>query len=552
MVDGAGRLRPHWRGVLGVYGGLADELPERAQRLERAAAEEGVASVLPGSDRAASGWRCDPLPLPLPAGAFAELEAGLVQRARLIEAVLADIYGPQRLLAERRMPAALLFANPGFLRPCRDLAQGVRLHGYAADLVRGGDGCWEVRAEITGGAAGLGKAQHNRRLLARVLPEPFRPALVRDLPPFMELWQDSLHRLAPRRTGNPAVVLLTPGVADPDWFEHMLLARELACTLAEPGDLTVRGGAVFLKTLQGLRAVDVLLRRVAGHLLDPLELDAGALGGVPGLLDAARAGAVRIVNHPGNEVAEQAGFAALLPELAPVLLGEALRLPSAPDLVSASLAPCLDGNLLVPRPVVLRVFLVHDGTRWQAMPGGLARVPAANQPSAGAAQGFGLCKDVWVISEDRNDIVGPPSPVLPPLALRRSAGELPSRVADNLYWLGRSVERLDRGARLVRAAAGRAVRGGAVRPHEVAELECLLRCLVDAGLIDAEAASAGSQAALAGALRATVREGREPGAVVRLFDAVARLTESVRDRLTGDMYATFTRSLRAARAVLEF
>lgn len=549
MVDGAGRVRPHWRGVLGAYAAIGDELPVRAARLDRAAAEDGIASVLPGSEASAPAWRLDPLPLPLPAAEFAALEDGLDQRARLIEAVLADIFGPQLLLAEGAVPPALVFANPHFLRPCRDLAPPVRLHRYAADLVRGADGCWRVLADRTAAPSGLGLARENRRLLARVVPEALRPFPLRPLRPFFELWQDSLQRLAPAGSGNPAVALLTPGVAHPRWFEHMLLSRDLGCALVEAGDLTVRGGALLLKTLHGLRPVDVLLRGLDGRLLDPLELDGPTRAGVPGLLDAARDGAVCVVNHPGSGLVEAPGFAAHLPALARRLLGEALLLPQVEGPVATpSLAPFLGSAGLAPQPVVLRLFLVHDGNRWRALPGGLARAAQAGTDPRPLPAG-GICKDVWVMAEDNGDITGPAPRPAPPLRLRRSPGELPSRVADNLYWLGRSVERLDRGARLVRAATARAVRGAALLPHEAVELECLLHCLQDGTLLAGEAeGAAASPALLAQALLATVREGREQGAIAHLFDEVARLTESVRDRLTGDMYATFTSALRAARA----
>ena len=385
MVDGAGGLRPHWRSVLGAYAALTDGLAARARRLDRAVAEEGVAALLPSAGDPVSPWRCDPLPLPLPAPEFVALAAGLDQRARLLEAVLADLFGPQRLLAEGLVPPALVFANPSFLRPCRDLGGGVRLHFYAADLIRAPDGAWTVTSDRTDGAAGLGLARENRRLLARVLPEPFRPVQVRPLRPFFELWQESLHRLAPPGRGNPSVALLSEGATHPYWFEHMLLARELGAALVEPGDLTVRNGAMFLKTLRGLQPVDVLIRRLAGRLLDPLELDSGPLAGVPGLLDAARGGSVRIVNDPVAGLLEAPGFAALLPALAGRLLGEPLQLPNAAAGVPASVAPWLVGEGLEPRPVVLRLYLVHDGEGWRTMPGGLARVLTADAPEPGGA-----------------------------------------------------------------------------------------------------------------------------------------------------------------------
>ena len=333
MVDGGGRLRPHWRAVLGAYAALADDLPARAARLDQAAEEDGIASLLPGSDGTARAWRPDPLPLPLPAAEFAALEAGLIQRAGLIEAVLADLYGPQRLLAEGVLPPALVFANPGFLRPCRDLGPAARLMLYAADLVRGPDGRLD----------GAGRP-HRRALGPRHRarePAPARPRAARAVPadagapapPVLRAVAGQPATAARRAArGQPAVALLTPGVGHPHWFEHMLLSRDLGCALVEPGDLTVRGGALFLKTLRGLQPVDVLLRRMDGRLLDPLELDGGTVAGMPGLLDAARAGAVSIVNHPGTGLAEAPGLAAFLPALAERLLGAPLALPQVPTL----------------------------------------------------------------------------------------------------------------------------------------------------------------------------------------------------------------------------
>ncbi len=599
MVDGRGGLYPHWRGVLGAFVSIRDGLAERARRLELAFAEEGVTSFVPGTGAAERTWRCDLVPLPIPADEFAALEAGLCQRARLLEVVLADMYGPQALLSEGRLPPALVYANPAWLRACGDTAgSGVRLHFYAADLIRGPDGRWRVLADRTGGAAGVGTARENRRLLARVLPEAFHPVQVRQLRPFFDIWQHSLQRLAPPGRGNPSLALLTPGAGHPQWFEHMFLARELSCALVEAGDLTVRGAAVFLKTLKGLQQIDVLLRRIDGRLVDPLELDGGMAAGVPGLLDAVRAGTLRVVNDPGSGAAEAPALAAFLPALAERLLGEPLSLPAvrtlwlgdpdaraqverepgrwrigpaldgtaqaaapplpalvearpwawaAAEVVPASVAPCVGGGALVPCPVILRLFLVHDGTRWRAMPGGLGRVLADGELPAGRLPEGGLCKDVWVLSEDRADIQGPPALASPPLSLRRTTGDVPSRVADNLYWLGRMVERLERSARLVRAAIARVVRGTSLMPRELAELDCLLRCLADARVIPSDVAATATPATLAEMLHATVREGRERGAIARQFAEVARLTELVRDRLTGDMYGTFTTMLRAAR-----
>src|ERR1700677_1116213 len=334
MVDGRGGLRPHWRGLLGALASLAEGgLQEAARRVDRALEDEGVTSILPGVERLS--WRCDPIPLPLPAAEFQQLAAGLAQRATLLAALLADLYGKQSLLSDGVLPPALVYPNPGFLRACRASAGGPawpqRMEFYAADLIRGPNGHWMVLADRTAGAAGIAIARENRRVLARVMPETFRGTQIRTLRPFFDAWQDALQRLAPDRA-NPSIALLTPGTGSPHWFEHMFLSRELSCALVEGGDLTVRDGVVFLKTLKGLQQVDVLLRRLDSRMIDPLELDAGSLLGVPGLMDAARSGTLRISNDPGAGLVEAPALAAWLPALSLRMLGERLLLPSLPTM----------------------------------------------------------------------------------------------------------------------------------------------------------------------------------------------------------------------------
>ncbi|WP_338662483.1 circularly permuted type 2 ATP-grasp protein [Pararoseomonas sp. SCSIO 73927] len=594
MVDGRGRVRPHWSGLLGALCGLPEgELALRAQRLDRAFEEEGTAGLLPAAAPGDRARRLDPVPLVLDATGFEALAAGLAQRARLLEAVLADLYGPQRLLAEGMVPPELVFPNPCFLRPCRDPRPGAApprfLHGYAADLIRGPDGRWHVAADRLVSMEGVAQALTNRAHMARTLPECTRAVPMRPLRPFVDAWRDMLHHAAGGDASGPAAVaLLTPGVGHRAWAEHVTLARDLSCALAEAGDLTARGGALYLKTLRGLQPVRVLLSRIDGALLDPLELGGRTSLGVPGLLDAMRAGGLAVHNHPGAGLAEAPGLRAFLPALCEALLGEVPALPSRETLwlgdpaararvaaapegftlrpaargvpegpgpdkdprawcavarMAPSLSPSLQlgGEGLEPRPVVLRMFLLHDGAEWRALPGGLARVADAE------GRATPLCKDVWVLSEDRAEIRGPGPLNLPALPIRRAAGDLPSRVADNLFWLGRYVERLDDSARLMRATLARLDRAPML-PHDVAEVAALARCLQDARLItEEERPSSGEDAALR---RALARAGREGGRLHRLTGEVARLVEATRDRLTGDMHAAFTVPLRDSRAAL--
>lgn len=611
MVDGRGGIRPHWRGIVGMLASLPQGgLLDRARRLDRAFEEEGVVTVLPADPvqgPAQRPWRCDPVPMVLSASEFAVLEAGLSQRAALLSEVLADLYGPQRLLGAGLLPPGLVFANPGFLRPCRAPFPPVRpiVQLMAADLVRSPAGTWQVLADRTGAPNGVGFARENRRMVARVMPEAFRTVQVRQLRPFFDHWVDSLQRAAPAGADNPSLALLTQGAAHESWFEHVFLSRELGCALVEGADLTARDGQVFLKTLKGLSRIHVLLRRIEGRLVDPLELASDSAVGIPGLLDAMREGGVRVVNDPGSHLAEAPALAAFLPRLAEHILGEPLRLPSVPTLwlgdpaaaaavlaaperwmirpaldgaaaalhpaemgaeakehllariraapasfaateaVQPSAAPGLGEGGLTPRRLVLRLFALADGKgTWQAMPGGLARLIEDGDRLTGRLPKMGTAKDVWVLSEDRTDIVGPAAFALPPLAIRRASGELPSRVADDLFWLGRYVERLENAARLLRAVLTRLSRGWLL-PRDLAELRALARCLAEAGLVEPELASAAPDGpALPRAILDVCRPSRP---VAQLLDHVGRLTRSVRDRLTADMWATITHLAAEAR-----
>jgi uncharacterized circularly permuted ATP-grasp superfamily protein/uncharacterized alpha-E superfamily protein len=598
MADGTGHAKPHWRNLLSTMFALGHEtLAQRARMLDQAFADEGITAILPG-ERAVN-WRCDPIPLLISAAEFAHIEAGLAQRAQLMEMILADLYGPQTLLAEQLIPPDLVYGNPYFLRPCHTVDSRRKdryLAFYAADMLRGPDGAWRVLADRTGQAQGLAYALENRRIMARVVPELFRSQRIEQLRQYLEITSEALQALAP--DDNAGVALLSSGHSDPLWFEHVLLSRELSIGLVEGGDLTLRNGKVFLKTLRGLQRIGVLLRRKEGHLVDSLELSAGA--GVPGLLDAIRSGSVRMVNDPGSGVAEAPALAAFLPTLARRFLGEDLQLasqatlwlgegavvrtvlrdlegwivrpatdgnahPVVPMMLSTaerselaarmaaepaafaasvapvpSLAPCAGEHGLDAKPIALRMFLTFDGTRWRAFPGGLARALSEEDALAGRLPRNALSKDVWVMQEETSTVQGALGLFTPRLAIRRTSGDLPSRVADNFYWLGRYLERLEEAARLQRAVIARLLRPSP-SAREVAEMHVLVASLIRAKMMLPEDASILGAGMLASAV---MRAFRHDGGMRRVLSHVARQVDQLRDRLTGEMHAVLTRSLR--------
>jgi uncharacterized circularly permuted ATP-grasp superfamily protein/uncharacterized alpha-E superfamily protein len=593
-LDDQGRLRPHWRRMLGSLLGLgANTLAERMQELELAYAHASPAAA-PGARQ----WRCDPVPLLFTEAEFLELTAALGQRATLLEAVLADMYGPQTALAAGALPPALVYPSPAYLRPCANMP-GRHLQLYAADLLRQPDGGWHVLADRTAEPAGLAYALENRRLIASVLPEVFRAADIAPLRPFFDIWQDALQRLAPGHAGNPGVAVLTQGPADPHWFEQMVLSRELGCALLEDGDLTVRRGALWLKTLRGLSPVHVLLRRQPGGSIDPLELDTDAADGVPGLLCAMRAGTVAVLNGAGAAAAQSPGLAAFLPVLARHFLRQELVLPSietlwlgdppsrarvladpavwrigpvhgatqtgttpaeilarpwafaAQALPAPSLAPCIDADgRLTPRGIVVRLFLLWDGAAWRALQGGVARVADAGDVLEGGASRPCVAKDVWVLSQDGRTIVGPGHVAVPALPIRRMAGDLPSRVAENFYWFGRYLERLENAARLTRAMLARLGRP-ALTPRDVPDMVALAACLTEAGMLSADIGAGAGAAVLADQLRRAMAA--DQGVMGRLTARVQDLAETLRDRLSGDMHGMVAhgmRGLKGARLAL--
>jgi uncharacterized circularly permuted ATP-grasp superfamily protein/uncharacterized alpha-E superfamily protein len=604
MASGQGALRPHWRAMMATVGGIPPaQLAEKQARAGAHLAHADEFVAIYGRDPKRAPWSIDLLPLILPENEWQAIVDGLSQRARLLDLVLADLYGEQRLVADRLVPPYLVYANPAFLRPMRHVGRAggaPHLQFYAADLVRMPDGAWRIFADRTQAPSGVGYALRNRRLLARIFPEAFRVHPMRRLQPFLDLWQATLQRLGAHHGDDARAVLLTPGPYNEAYFEHVYLARELSITLAQGSDLTVRDDVVYLKTLEGLLRVDVIYRRVDGEYCDPLELRQDSALGVAGLVDAARAGKVAIVNLPGSALVETPAFAPFLPGLARHLLGEELKLPAvttwwcgqqaALAAVRASLesfvirptfdpdqkpidsatqsreeraallarlnanseafvalervvygvAPTLGKDGLVPRPIVLRVVALWNGSDWSVMPGGVARVVEDGDMYRSRLLHGGVAKDVWVLTTDDLDVRTPSVPATPARA-HRAAGALQSRVADDLFWLGRYVERLDAAARVFRAVLNR-LTGGGLGPRDMAELVRLAGALQRNGWISAAVAGSPVDGAnfAGGIARAATASG---GVAQDCLDAVRRLAFAVRDRLSLDMWHTLNHML---------
>ena len=307
-----------------------DDLDRRVQTLHKQVHDNGITFNL-YADEAHSQrpWSLDLFPLLLTSEDWADIERGVIQRAQLLEALMADVYGPQRLLAEAMIPPALVHGHPGYVRAMHGATPvgGAHLHLAAFDLVRTPAGQWVVMSQRTQAPSGLGYLLENRLLISRHFPQAFEAMHIQRLASSYRVWVESLKQLSP---AGPAahVALLTPGPYNDTYFEHVYLARYLGLTLVEGSDLTVRHDRLFLKTLRGLEPVHVLVKRLDDEFLDPLELRADSALGVPGLLQAIRAGQVLVANAPGSAFLESPALLGFMPALCERLLHQKLQLPA--------------------------------------------------------------------------------------------------------------------------------------------------------------------------------------------------------------------------------
>lgn len=613
MFAAAHEPRAHWRPVLeSLAGQSAERMRERLHALERQLRENGVTyNVYADPQGADRPWELDLLPLILPQDEWAAIEAAVAQRATLLNRILLDVYGGQRLLEDGLLPRALVHGHAGFLRPCHGVRApgGVMLHLYAADLARSPDGRWWVVHDRTQAPSGAGYALENRIVISRAFPELFHDLKVQHLASFFATLRDSLAHWAPPNggaaaSGSPLTVLLTPGPHNETYFEHTYLARYLGLPLVEGGDLTVREGCVWLKTLSGLKRVHAILRRQDDDYCDPLELRADSALGIPGLADAVRRGNVLVANALGSNLLESGALSGFLPRLAERLLGAPLAMPSvatwwcgepaaleeaiagmgrlvikaafpqlrvepmfgedldergrkrvaamlrarpddyvAQELVQMSQAPVWDRahpRRLAARAIGLRVFACATPNGYVVMPGGLTRVAGAGDARVLSMQRGGASKDTWVMAAGPVNTFSLLRRAVGPQDLVRAGTNLSSRVVENLYWFGRYCERGDAMARLLRVALGRVVDDS---PADGTHgMPALVALLRRAGALPAGAARP-ADAELTAQLRAAIVDDARPG-LAHCVRELLRVASHLRERLSLDNWRTLNRMAR--------
>nr|WP_284306696.1 circularly permuted type 2 ATP-grasp protein [Hydrogenophaga electricum] len=514
MRDPAGALVPDWDDFFGHVGtdGLAD-LNRRADNLQRQIRDNGVTyNVYADASGLQRPWALDLFPMLVSTEEWARIEAGVQQRARLLNAVMADLYGPQTLLRQGLLPSALVHGHPGYLRAMQGLqpAGGTWLHIVALDLAHGPDGQWWVVGQRTQAPSGLGYLLENRIAISRQFPKAFAGLKVQRLAASYRALMDGIKAQAPEGE-HARIALLTPGPYNETYFEHAYLARYLGLTLVEGNDLTVRDQRLYLKTLKGLEPVHALIKRVDDEWLDPLELRPDSSLGVPGLLQVLRAGNLLLANAPGSAPLESSAMLGFLPAIGRHLLGEELSLPSLPtwwcgedaalrevlpllkgsvirptyprsgletvmgqslgareldewsgrmarhpddytvqDWLPLSQTPTWTGEHLIPRSAMLRVFALADGSgAWRVLPGGLVRLAPRGQLMASMQRG-GSSADCWVRTDGEVDKTSLLQSAPSTLALAHQKRPVTSRAAENLFWLGRYTERAENGIRLAR------------------------------------------------------------------------------------------------------
>lgn len=594
-VDGGGLRSAGWEAFLnGVGEASAERRASWHEAIARDLRVDGLTfTVSQDASPLRPAERMDPVPWLLDADTWRTLEAGIAQRARLLEAVVRDLCGPRTLIARGRLPAEAVFTDPAYVRPAVGLPanMGAYLFQYAVDLARGPDGRMWVLEDRAESPAGAGYALESRTILGRVFPRGLSRLQVRRLSPYFRGYREAVMGMYEGRRLEPRAVLLTPGPYNANYFEHAYLAAYLGYTLVQGSDLLVRDGCLKLKTLEGLQPVDIVLRRVDADFLDPLELRRDSCLGVSGLLGAMRAGRVACANHPGCGILSNRALLPFLPGLCRELLGEEMLLPSAAtwwcgqerecghvlahldelvvkpvrrdgsepawfggersasereamrekirahperwiaqERIGHSSAPCLPEDQLEPRAAVLRAFASASPDGYRVMPGGFARTAEARDAGKVSMRGGGMIKDVWVLG----DAPEPHRSLWLQNQEERGndwfTGVFTSRSAENLFWVGRYAERLMLQVRLLRAVLAARAESG----MEAGEVGWLI------GLLEAQCGAGKGKGAAGGRIRRLLTGEEGVAGVRKNLRALLVAAYTVRDIWSQDCWRTLT------------
>lgn len=590
VVGPDGTLRPAWRPMAETAVSITPATLSRiGHDVERFLADDGVTYLRPGAKP--EPWRLDPVPLVIDPAQWRILEVGLAQRAELLNAILVDLYGPQRLLRDGIVPAPVIFGHHGFHR----VAARASNHDprplvlAATDLGRTPDGEWRVLADRTQAPSGIGYAMENRRVISRVLPELHRDAGLHRMEPYFAALRSALLESAPGDQADPRVVVLSPGTHSETAYDQAFLASTLGFPLVQGADLTVRNGEVLMRGHgDRLERVDVILRRVDATWSDPLELRGDSQLGVAGLIEAVRRGNVRVVNGFGAGVLENPGLVPYLPAACEALLGEPLRLASlgtwwcgdpaqreeverrlaADDLVVRTLEGTIvngtpeelgariaadpyrhvgqeritlsqaptwaEGRGAVARPLTLRTFSLRYGSAYRPLVGGLASIRADET-------GLPPCsKDVWVLKESPQDADQGLADVLP-MTHSRSVTVLVPRALEDMYWSGRYAERAEDLIRLILATHVLA-EDFRTRPRTSGgiSLEVMLSALDRLGGLGHPDADIDAE------FRSMLLDADRPGSAAQSLAGMRQAFSGVRDQLSPDMWRIFSATDRAA------
>lgn len=504
VLDKNGQVKPYWQGLFDTLESIGiEELELRNEEIKKKLKENGVTyNVYDSNSESNRAWKLDPIPFLIHESEWKTVEKGLQQRARLLDLILKDLYGPQLLIKKAIIPAELVFDNSGFLLPCFDIKQKHhhQLLNYAVDLARGPDGKMWLLDNRTQAPSGAGYALENRIVMSKAIPELNQKTYRKRLSPYFSQLQQTVDSLGNNNNENPNVVFLTPGPGNETYFEHVYLSSYLGYTLVQGNDLLVRDGFVWLKSIDQLEKVDVIIKRLDDSWCDPLELRRDSLLGIPGLLQVIRLGNVAVVNPPGTSILENYGLMAFMQNACKFLLNEPLLMPSvatwwcgqtkelnfvienlpkliikktnrkqgfrsiygrllnqkeienlkklilenpkdfvAQEEVSLSTTPSFIDGVIEPRFAALRAFLIADGEDYKVMQGGLTRSSAVKGKFEISNQLGGISKDTWIISDTPTEYQE--NSIERKNTNNQLKNSLTSRNAENLFWLGRLCER---------------------------------------------------------------------------------------------------------------